>query len=149
MKNHSIGRYISTIYRYQSIIINNRLEKYGFGCGQYQFFIHIANNPGINQKQLSHIVKINRANTHRAIKKLEALGYIYTQRDSIDKRIIKSYLSENGENLLPDFRKVLKEVSENLIEGFSDDEKRTIYKLLKKVEINAQNCVKSIKEGNI
>jgi len=145
MNYHSIGRYISAIYRYQSIIINKKLEPYGIGCGQYLFFIHISNNPGINQKELSRIVKIDRANTHRAIKKLESLGYIYTQKDSSDKRIIKSYLTATGEALVPDFKKELKDISKILIAGFSENEKEEINKLLDKAELNAQNYVKSMR----
>jgi DNA-binding MarR family transcriptional regulator len=148
MKRQSIGRYISSIYRYQSIIINKLFEQYGISSGQCLFFEKIAKNPGINQKRLSELVKIDRANTHRAIKKLEELGYIYTIRDETDKRIIKSYLTEKGEALIPVIKKGLLSVTEIMVENFEDTEKEAIFKLFQKIEENVQNHVKSSREDN-
>jgi len=146
MQDQSIGKFISSIYRYQSIIINKQFEQYGIGTGQYIFLIGIANKPGINQKELSESVKIDRANTHRAIKKLESLGYIYTERDEDDKRNIRSYLSKKGKDLFPAIKKGLYSMTEIMIANFEPDEKKEIFKLLQKIEENVQSHVKALKE---
>ena len=146
MQKQSIGKYISSIYRYQSIIINKKFEQYGFGSGQYIFLINIAKNQGINQKELSDMVRIDRANTHRAIKKLEALGYVYTVRDNDDKRIIKSYLTEAGSALMPKIKDDLLSITDILIEDFDVNQRKEIYSLLQKIETNVQKHVKSLRE---
>ena len=145
MEKNSIGKYISSIYRYQSIIINKQFEQYGIGCGQHIFLIDIAKHPGINQKQLSERVKIDRANTHRAIKKLESLGLIYTDRDKSDKRNIRSYLTEKGKEVLPFIKSGLQNITKIMIEDLEVDEKKEIFKLLLKIEKNVQNHVKALK----
>lgn len=145
MEKHSIGRYISSIYRYQSIIINKQFEKHGIGCGQYIFLIYIANNPGINQKDLSEKIKIDRANTHRAIKKLKSLGYIVTTIDENDKRNIKSYLTREGEALMPVIKKGLTDITEIMVENFKDSERKEILALLRQIEENVQDHVKSLR----
>ncbi len=146
MKKQSIGKYISSIYRCQSIIINRQFERLGIGSGQYIFLIRIAGNPGISQRDLSKQVSIDRANTHRAIKKLEELGYIYTQRDSGDKRVIKSFLTKEGSALMPQIMNGLENITKILTEGLRESERKEIFALLSKIEQNALAQVKSLKE---
>ncbi|KLU64104.1 HTH-type transcriptional regulator SarZ [Desulfosporosinus acididurans] len=148
MEKHSIGRYIASIYRYQSILINKQFEQYGIGCGQHTILINIALNPGINQKDLSERVKIDRANTHRAIKKLEALGYIHTDRDEDDKQIIRSCLTEKGEKLMPSIKSGLHDITEIMIKNFEDPEREEITNLLQKIEENVQKYVKSLRDDS-
>jgi DNA-binding MarR family transcriptional regulator len=92
------------------------------------------------------MVKIDRANTHRAIKKLEALGFIYTVRDNDDKRVIKSYLTEEGEALMPKIKEDLLSITDMLIKDFDEDQRKDIYILLKKIETNVQKHVKALRE---
>lgn len=146
MERPSIGRFISSIYYCQVSIINKRFEKYGIGSGQYIFLIHIAKSPGINQKDLSRQIKIDRANTHRAIKKLESLGYIYTERDTKDKRNIKSFLTEKGQDLMPAVKNELRGITDILVGDFTGKEREEIVRLLEKMEENAQCQVKRLKE---
>mgnify|MGYP000554327251 CR=1 FL=1 len=146
MQNQSIGKYISSIYRYQSILINKQFQPFGIGCGQYIFLIHIAQNPGINQKDLSERVMIDRANTHRAIKKLSSLGYIHTHRDENDKRIIKSYLTEEGKGFLPEIKRGLANITDSMLENFDDAQRTMIFSLLEKIEQNVQDHVRSQRE---
>ncbi len=146
MNKQSIGKYISSIYRCQSIIINRKFEQYGIGSGQYIFLVNIARSPGINQRDLSIQVGIDRANTHRAIKKLEALGYIYIVRDDEDKRIIKSFLSEEGGALMPKISEGLASITKILTKGIDETHLSELYGLLGKLEENAFNYVNSLRE---
>lgn len=146
MKNDSIGKFISSIYRHQSIIINNQFEQYGFGTGQYIFFIHIAKNEGINQKDLSEILKIDRANTNRAIKKLEQLGYIYTIEDEKDKRNRKSYLTDQGKKLMPKAKNKLTTLTEIMAKGMNDTDRKYLFKLLELVEKNVEEEVNKLRK---
>ncbi len=48
----SIGRYCAAIYRLSQSIMGGRLKETGLGSGQYDFFLVIAKNEGISQKDL-------------------------------------------------------------------------------------------------
>ncbi|WP_461204816.1 MarR family winged helix-turn-helix transcriptional regulator [Clostridium sp. DL1XJH146] len=146
MKEQSIGQYISSIYRHQSILINNSFQKYGFGCGQYIFLLNIFQNEGINQKNLSENVKIDRANTNRAIKKLEQLGYIYTLEDKEDRRNHKSYLTEEGKNLVPILKKELLNITEIMSTGIFEDKREYLFESLEQINTNVQQCVNKLRE---
>jgi len=52
MQHKSLGKLIGTIYRQQQIILNNKFEEYGIGSGQYSFYLAVAENEGLNQKEL-------------------------------------------------------------------------------------------------
>ncbi len=147
MEKPSIGRLVSSIYRCQVSIINKRFDKYGIGSGQYIFLIHIAKNPGINQKDLSEKIKIDRANTHRAIRKLESLGYIYTYRDEEDRRNIKSFLTERGQDLMPVIKSELMGITDIMVGDFDDGEREVIFRLLERIEQNVQDHVKLLRKG--
>ncbi|MTI47640.1 MAG: MarR family transcriptional regulator [Firmicutes bacterium] len=146
MKLDSIGRYISSIYRHQSILINKYFEKYGFGSGQYIFLINISKNEGINQKQLSENVKIDRANTNRAIKKLEKLGYIYTVEDKEDRRSRKSFLTEKGKEIIPLVIKDLANITEIMAQGMDDNQREKLLGLLQLIEKNIMLEVDNIRK---
>ena len=69
--NEVIGKTMSILYRYRQIIINHKLRPYGLVSGQHIFLINIARHEGINQKDLTNLVKIDKATTAKALKKLE------------------------------------------------------------------------------
>lgn len=146
MISHSIGKYISSIYRHQSIILSNCFQKYGFGSGQYIFFINISINEGINQKELSEKVKIDRANTNRAIKKLELLGYIYTLEDKKDRRNRRSFLTEKGKEIIPIVKKELANVTEIMARGMDENQRDILFDLLVLIETNIQQEVEHLRK---
>lgn len=80
---------------------NNRLNSYGVGSGQYIFISAIYKNPGISQKDLTNLIKIDRATTAKALLKLEQNGYIDIIKDEDDKRYHKLYLTKKGIDFIP------------------------------------------------
>lgn len=146
MQSQSIGKYISSIYRHQSILINNSFQKYGFGSGQYLFLVNISKNEGINQKDLSEKLKIDRANTNRAIKKLQQLGFIYTLKDKEDRRNHKSYLTDKGKDLIPIIKKELLNITEIMAKNIDEDKRNDLFDFLEQINENVQHQVKILKE---
>lgn len=117
-----IGKTLSIIYRYRQIIINHKLKPYGLGSGQHIFLINIAKNEGINQKDLTNLVMIDKATTAKALKKLEENGYIYRQCDELDRRYNQLFLTEKGRQTMPVITSVLMEITEELIVGMTEEE---------------------------
>lgn len=147
MKKVSIGKHISSIYRYQSIIVNQLFQNFGFGSGQYLILIRIAENPGINQKALSEMLQIDRANINRGIKKLESLGYISVTPDESDRRNQRATLTEQGELIIEEVFKKLSCVTKILTQDLSEDEVLLLNKLLIHLENNVQKEVEELRKG--
>lgn len=145
MENESFGRYISVIYRHLQILLNYHLNSYGVGSGQYIFISAIHKNPGISQKELTKLIKIDRATTAKALLKLEKNGYIDRIKDKNDKRYNQLYLTEKGLNFIPVLNEIQNDLTNMLSKGMSSHEYSETIKSLKLIFSNVQNSVELLK----
>ena len=97
----SIGRPISILYRYGQSYTSKKLEAYNIGSGQYIFLLALYRNDGISQEELSAYLKIDKATTAKAVKKLIEAGYIRRDIDSSDKRAYKVFLTAKARDVIP------------------------------------------------
>lgn len=143
--NEVIGKTMSILYRYRQIIINHKLRPYGLGSGQHIFLINIARHEGINQKDLTNLVKIDKATTAKALKKLEENGYIYRQCDEGDRRYNQLFLTEKGHEMMPIIMSILVEITDDLIEGLTEEEKDHFSKCLDTMLNNSIKAVEKLR----
>jgi len=136
MHKDNFGYYISMIYRHMQVHLNKQFNKYGFGSGQYMFFIHIVEHEGITQKELSLDLAIDKGTTAKAIHKLSKLGYIRAKQNSDDLRSSNLYLTAKGKKLFPEVRRILDDMSDKLNSNMKVVEKNNSLKSLKKMAEN-------------
>jgi DNA-binding MarR family transcriptional regulator len=134
---HSITRWISILYRYGQNHISRQLGSYGIGSGQYIFLLALYKKDGISQEEISDHLKIEKATTAKAMKRLEKEGYIKRNTDSGDKRAYKVFLTQKALDLKPVIHNLLKNWAEVLMADLTENEKETIYQLLEKMAKNA------------
>lgn len=132
-----IGKWISILYRYGQSYISRRMEPYNIGCGQYIFLMTLYKKDGISQEELSDLLKIDKATTAKALKKLEEEGYIVRNVDSDDKRAYRVYVTQKALDIKPDFINAIDNWNNILSSGITAEEKEIILKLLKKMTENA------------
>jgi len=145
MEDESFGRYISVIYRHLQILLNHRLNSYGIGSGQYIFISAIYKNPGISQKDLTKIIKIDRATTAKALLKLEQNGYVDRIQDKDDKRYYKLYLTKKGIDFIPILNEIQYDLTNMLSQGMNSDEYSETINSLKLIFDNVQNSISLLK----
>ncbi|MCT4631138.1 MAG: MarR family transcriptional regulator [Firmicutes bacterium] len=138
------GRIFSRILINQKKILSNSFKEYGIGSGQYAFYLTIRGNEGINQKEISKILNVNKGTTNKAIKKLEDLGYVDTLIDENDKRNHRLYLTEEGKKILPEIRIKLRMYSEGIVEGFTEEETELFFSFLERAYGNSLNMLEKI-----
>ena len=124
------------IYRYSQIFLNSSLANYELGSGQYIFLISLFSNKGISQEELSSLVKIDKATTAKAIKKLVEKGYVSRITNQADKRVYELNLTEKAELCKDDLYKILDDWNSMMLDDFSAEEKEQLFSLIKKVENN-------------
>jgi len=139
MQHKSLGKIIGTIHRQQQIILNNKFEEYGIGSGQYSFYLAVAENEGLNQKELSQLLNVNKATTNKAIKKLESLGYVETRIDKDDRRLHCVYLTDKGSQLRPEIKKHLRAYTTKLGDNLPEEEEEVFFRCLELVEKNIKS----------
>lgn len=137
LKKHSINRWISILYRYGQSHISKQLESYNIGSGQYIFLLTLYRQDGISQEEISDHLKIDKATTAKAIKRLEKEGYVKRDIDLEDKRAYRVFLTQKAHDIKSLIYNVLKNWSSVLSAGLSEIEKNTVLDLLSRMAENA------------
>lgn len=90
-------------------------------------------SPGLSQNQLASILKFNKGAVAKLIKTLEAEGYVRREADTKDRRVMRLYLTEKSENLIPVLQDLEKQWANQMIAGFSEDEKAQLRDFLERI----------------
>lgn len=131
--NDCIARYISQLYRKSTIFINKEVAKYDIRTGQLMFLTSLYNHDGSNQEEISENLKIDKATTTRALKKLEEQEFITRVKDKDDKRVNRIYLTEKSKRVKTDLDNVFYEWNQKISGSLTDEEEESLKKLLEKV----------------
>jgi len=132
-----IGRWISIIHRHRQNYLTKRLEAYRIGSGQHVFLMILSRHDGISQEQLSEYMKIDKATTAKAIKKLENEGYIRREVDPRDKRAYKVFLTPKGVEVIPAIKEAIQDWERMATNNISEDEIMLLMEILGKMAENA------------
>jgi DNA-binding MarR family transcriptional regulator len=141
MREPTILRFVSILYRYSQMRIAKRMKPFGIGPGQYPFILGIRRQPGISQDGLAERLAIDKGTTAKAVKTLERGGFIDRRLDPADKRAYKLYPTKKGEELSAALDAVLLEWREILFSGFSEEERKQAYSLVVRMSENARECM--------
>jgi len=136
---HSIGRLLAHIHKYTRRFMSEHLDQYGLGGPTYGFLFILYRMDGITEKEITEHMLVDKATTTRAISKLEDSGYVRRERDEMDKRSHKIYLTKKAEDLRPKFQKLKKDWNEIVLGDLNEYEKRTLLDLLNRIESNLQD----------
>ncbi|MBD0381822.1 MarR family winged helix-turn-helix transcriptional regulator [Paenibacillus sedimenti] len=134
---NSIPRWVSLLYRYGQMYIGEHLKHYDIGRGQHIFLNALYKEDGLTQEELADHLKIDKGTTAKALKKLEAQGYITRSVSAKDKRCNEVHLTEKALLIKEDVRKVLTDWRERLTYGLTDEEKQLAHSILEKMGNNA------------
>ncbi|WP_096186949.1 MarR family winged helix-turn-helix transcriptional regulator [Evansella halocellulosilytica] len=145
--SNALGMYISAIYRHLQILVSDDLEEYNIGSGQLSFLLAIATTEGISQKKLSEELLIDKTTTAKAIRKLEAEGYVRREVDRSDKRYQMLYLTDGGKEVVPKIEEKLEKITRQSLTGINNEELKVMMSGLKKVLQSVSNQVNEIRKN--
>ena len=87
------------------------------------------------QEVANHTIK-DKSTISSIINKLEAGGYIVKEKDATDGRYTNLRLTPRAKKLRPALLKISGKMNARLFEGFSEDEKQTLFRLMEKIYRN-------------
>lgn len=134
----SIGKYISILYRQAQSYITHQLRPYNIGSGQYIFLLALYRQDGINQEELTRELLIDKATTARALSKLEQEGYVKRERDPVDKRAYRVFITGKARKVRPIIYQTVRDWSDLLCADLNDEEKVVLDAILKKMVNSAK-----------
>ncbi|MCR1934544.1 MarR family winged helix-turn-helix transcriptional regulator [Clostridium tepidum] len=135
-KRNFLNKYIAMIYRASQGYLDEALKKYELSSGTYPFILTLYEDEGINQKVLSDRVKVDKALSARAIKRLIELGYVEKIINNKDARAYKLYLTQKAKVVVPKIREILDDWLQIITDGLTEKEKETAEYLLENMYMN-------------
>ncbi len=136
MKAMAFGSLIRGITANINAYIGDKVEPFGVKQGQFEYFIQIYMNPGINQLELARRKNVGKASVTKALKILEDQGFVKREVDSEDRRNIKCFVTDTGSDIIDSFLKVQDDIEVHLFNNFSEEERAVFYASLEKLYQN-------------
>lgn len=137
MENASVGRVIGCIHRQAAHFFEHELAPFGLGSSHHFILMMLYRHDGISQNRIAKHMRVDKALTTRAVRKLMELDYVRREKDESDSRAYRIFLTERGLALKPKIRSILKKWSDLLTDGFSTEEKRAAFSFLERMSENA------------
>lgn len=117
-----VGKYISIIHRQKHKYVCRKLEKYGLGFSEYLFLLYISKQEGCTQNALCQSLLIDAALATRSMRKLEQMGLIERRSYQGDQRAYSLWLTDSGQQIIPDLIQALDSWWEQLLSSFSPEQ---------------------------
>jgi DNA-binding MarR family transcriptional regulator len=131
-----ILREVGTVARCIQSISDITYREFNLQRGQFIFLTRICEQPGINLIDLSHILKVDKTTTTKAVQKLLQEGYVQRKRDNADKRAWHLYPTDKAAEIYP---YIINEENKNIevcFAGFSQAEQTMAYDFIKRMGEN-------------
>ncbi len=90
----------------------------------------------LTMTEVAQKIDKDKSTTTVLIEKLVKLGYVHREKSKIDSRVSFISLSEKGKSYSNQMEQISKILSEKFYAGFSEDEKKTVFSLLEKIQSN-------------
>jgi DNA-binding MarR family transcriptional regulator len=131
------GRLIAMLYRMATVYLGQELPALKIGTGQYIFLAELYDEDGQSQDELTQRVYVDKANTARALNKLEEVGYVQRRSDESDKRIKRAFLQPSAQEIEEEFWRIITRWSEIITQGIPRERQEQLASDLKKMADNA------------
>ncbi|MEN6395780.1 MAG: MarR family transcriptional regulator [Methanoregula sp.] len=124
-----LGAMISIIDRTHFVILNERLRPFGISAGQFPVIISLIKKQNVMQDTLARHFHIDKGAVARAVIKLVHAGYVRRIPDPENRRAVRLFLTEKGEQIAPEIEKIDREWEEMMYSSLTKED-RLLFSLL-------------------
>ena len=129
----------SIIQRFSQIFVTKHLKNNSVSKCHAPILMTIYLHEGLTQNELANRLKFNKGAVAKLVKAIEHEGYIIRCSDENDKRLQKLYLADKGREVIPQIKTLEHELSEKLVQGFTDEERKTLHSMLDRIIENVSD----------
>jgi DNA-binding MarR family transcriptional regulator len=138
-----LGAVISLTSRGRFVFLNDRLRPLGLSAGQFPVLMLLYKEQNIMQETLVRHYHLDKGTIARATKKLEDAGYIRRITDPANRRAVRLFLTEKGEQAAPLLKAINHEWEERICTGLTAGEQKTLNSLMHTVAENSHRCMQN------
>lgn len=126
----STAHLVSLASRLFTRALNNRIMPLGVSAGQWPLLLHLWEEDGLSQKELSRRVGIEEPTTTRTLARMERDGLVDRRQNPRDRRQVHVHLTERGQELREELVPCAQEVNALATHGMSPQDKARVNSLL-------------------
>lgn len=119
------------------------LDEIGVYPGQPPMLFVLNNKQGLTQKEIAALLKLKPSTITVMLKRMEKADLIMRKQDDKDQRILRVYLTEKGEILCTEAKKVMDNINEECFGNFHDQARIVLKENLNQIR---DNLIKSIEK---
>jgi DNA-binding MarR family transcriptional regulator len=118
-------------------MINEKLKPLRLSSAEGNILLHLLTQEGpFRQEEIVAQLDISKPAVSRALKSLEAEGYVIREKDSVDRRASRVFLTERAREIGPEIEQIYNQVFSIASEGVSDEEINDFINLFARVSEN-------------
>ena len=130
MENNRIGKLTAVIHRKSQSFYTKELKTYNITSSEYPVIFKLSCGDGITQDEIVNDLGIDKGAVTRIIKSLIDKGLIEKNRDKVDKRCNRVFLTKKGKQAIEPIKKSIEKWNSIVTKNMSDKEKKGIKRLL-------------------
>ena len=120
-------------------LIRKKLNKIGLHKGQPRLLHLLWKREGRTQRELCDNLHLKAATVAKTVKRMEKSGFIIKKKDAEDRRLTRIYLTEAGHEIKTRVDEIEKEIEEQILDGFNDEERILLRRFFVQIRNNLQN----------
>lgn len=117
-------------------LVRQKFKTLGVYRGQPRLLFLLMKEDGKTKKELYEIMNLAPATISKMVDRLQNSGFVYTEKDAIDKRVSRVYLTDKGRETLNEVKIAINDINKIAFEGFSQDEITQLAELMEKMKKN-------------
>jgi DNA-binding MarR family transcriptional regulator len=118
-----------------------KLNGHGFHAGQDQVMLALFQEDGQTPGQLATRLGVKPPTITKTINRLSAQGHLEKRPSSEDQRQSNVFLTSGGRDTIRDIERAVKKTEKQALKGLDKKERRTLTKLLARIEENLTRAV--------
>jgi DNA-binding MarR family transcriptional regulator len=126
-------------------IMQHYLDETGVYHAQHRLLMVISHNRNASQIDIARSMNVSAATIAVSLKKLERGGYIKRVVDKGDNRLNQITITEKGNRVVEHSKQIFESTDRKVLEGLTEEEKRTLAVLLGKLDANLDKMEDEIK----
>lgn len=134
--SYNFARVLSLINRKSRETLVKKFIPFDLTPSEAPFILTLRHGDGLYQDELSEWVGVDKALTTRALRSLEAKGYIARVKDELDSRKRRVYLTEKAKNIADDLYEASIEINKVFLANISEEDAKTAYRVLIQITDN-------------
>ena len=138
MKKNELHIYLGRMFRSHWRITTNRFAKIGLSSAQPKLLHYLSTHAGAMQREIAESCNIEPATATSILSGMEQTELIYREADTKDRRIIRTFLTEKGKQILQEIDRIFFEVEDICFQDFSEPEIEQLYTYLERMYQNMQ-----------